>query len=111
MRGIRFSGGDDRVKHAWRQAGERAAQLLEMPAASVTNGPLLECNGNREVIADGCTGILEYSAQEIRIAARGLTLRFCGSGLSIGAMDCGCLTVCGDMHRIEFLQAAEGNGG
>jgi len=92
------------MRRPWKQAGERTAQLLELPPSSVTNGLVLECSSNREIVAEGCTGILEYTPLEIRIATRELTLRFCGSGLSIGAMDRGCLTVCGEVSSIEFLK-------
>jgi len=91
------------MKGRWKQAGEKAAHLLELPASSVTNGTILECNSNCEAIAEGCTGILEYTPREIRIATKEGTLRFCGGGLTIGAMDSGCLTVCGEIRSIEFL--------
>jgi hypothetical protein len=86
-----------------QKTATRFAHTLGLPEASVCGGLILECNANREVVADGCTGVLEYTDQVIRLSSKEMVLRFCGDDLSIGAMEQGSLLVKGNIRSIEFL--------
>ena len=97
-------GGASRMqKQKLRRAAEMLAEVLELPESSVSGGLQLECSANREVVADGCTGVLEYTDSVIRLSARDMSQRFSGEGLSIGAMEKGSLVVKGEIRSIEFL--------
>ncbi len=63
----------------------------------------MEINGNREAVVDGCSGVLEYNSQTVRIVARGRTVRFTGRGLTIRCLTADALVVAGFITSIEFL--------
>ena len=63
----------------------------------------MEINGNREAVVEGCSGVLEYNSQVVRIVARGRTVRFKGRGLTIRSLTADSLVVAGFITSIEFL--------
>lgn len=73
----------------------RTAQL-DMPTH-------MEINGNREAVVDGCSGILEYSTETVRIRTGRMTVRFCGRGLAIRSLTADALVVTGFLTGIEFV--------
>lgn len=89
-------------KDRFRCAARRLAEVLELPESSVAGGLHLECAGNREAVLDGCGGVLEYTDRLIRVSAKEVSVRFCGEGLFIGAMEKGSLVIQGKIRSIEF---------
>lgn len=63
----------------------------------------LEFNGNREVIIEGCSGILEYSEQQVRVNTPQCILRFQGRNLQICTMTQDCIILSGHIERLEFV--------
>jgi len=63
----------------------------------------MEINGNQEVIVDGCSGVLEYDTQAVRIKTGKLIVRFTGRGLVIKCLTADSLVVTGFLTGIEFL--------
>lgn len=63
----------------------------------------LEFNGNREVIIEECSGILEYSEQQVRVNTAHYILRFQGKKLQISAMTHDSIVLSGHIDRLEFL--------
>ena len=50
-----------------KRKGERLACAMQIPIASIMDLTHFEMNGNREVIVDGCKGILEYDENIIKL--------------------------------------------
>ncbi len=63
----------------------------------------MEINGNQEVIVDGCSGVLEYATEAVRIKTGKLIVRFTGRGLVIKCLTADSLVVTGFLTGIEFL--------
>ena len=63
----------------------------------------LEFNGNREVIIEECSGILEYSEQQVRVNTPRCILRFQGRNLQICTMTQDSIVLSGHLERLEFL--------
>lgn len=63
----------------------------------------MELNGNREAVVEGCSGVLEYNSQVVRILTHGRTVRFTGRGLTIRCLTADALVVAGFITAIEFL--------
>lgn len=63
----------------------------------------LEFNGNREVIIEECSGILEYSEQQVRVNTSHYILRFQGRNLQICTMTQDCIILSGHIERLEFV--------
>ncbi len=62
----------------------------------------LEMSGNREVIIEECSGILEYSEQQVRINTAQCILRFQGRNLQICTMTKDSMVLTGHIERLEF---------
>lgn len=62
----------------------------------------MEINGNQEVIVDGCSGVLEYNTDVVRIKTGKLVVRFTGRGLVIKCLTADSLVVTGYLTGIEF---------
>ncbi len=63
----------------------------------------MEINGNREVIMEGCRGVLEYDTDVVRIRTNRMTVRFTGRSLVIKCLTVDSLVVEGFITGIEFL--------
>lgn len=63
----------------------------------------MEINGNTEVIVEGCSGVLEYNTDVVRIRTRKKVVKFCGRGLAIKCLTADSLVVTGFITCIEFL--------
>ncbi|WP_419196101.1 YabP/YqfC family sporulation protein [Caproiciproducens galactitolivorans] len=63
----------------------------------------MEINGNQEVIVDGCSGVLEYDTDVVRIKTGKLIVRFTGRGLVIKCLTADSLVVAGFLTGIEFI--------
>lgn len=63
----------------------------------------MEINGNTEAVVDGCSGVLEYDTDVVRIRTGKLTVRFTGRGLVIKCLTADSLVVTGYFTGIEFL--------
>lgn len=62
----------------------------------------IEINGNREIIVEGCTGILEYDTDIVRIKMGRQIACFKGRGLIIKCLTADSLVVTGFLTGIEF---------
>lgn len=63
----------------------------------------LEFDGNQEVIIEECSGILEYTEQQIRVNTANCILRFQGKKLQVCAMTQDSIVLKGFIERVEFL--------
>ena len=53
-------------------------QTLDLPEILSPGVPHIEMQGNREIIIDGCRGILEYDEDRIKLNAGSLVISFQG---------------------------------
>ena len=66
--------------------------------------PYLEFSSNREVILDGCKGILEYQSEIIRINTNKMVVAFKGRGLNIKCLTASSVVISGYITSVEFLR-------
>lgn len=62
----------------------------------------MEINSNREAIVEGCSGVLEYDSDIVRVRTGKLTVKFQGRGLAIKCLTADSLVVTGFITGIEF---------
>lgn len=62
----------------------------------------MEINGNNEVVVEGCSGVLEYDTDVVKIKTGRLIVRFTGRGLVIKCLTADSLVVTGYLTGIEF---------
>ncbi|MDR1564389.1 MAG: YabP/YqfC family sporulation protein [Oscillospiraceae bacterium] len=87
---------------AGKKNSGRLAQAFEENITG--NTARIEFSGNREVIVEGCKGILEYDDTTIRLNLGRESVRFLGKGLSIGAMSGKIAVIEGYINSMEFLR-------
>ena len=87
-----------------RESLARAAEELELSGSVVLDLPELECSP-REVLLERHHGVLEYTDERIRVAARDMTVEIRGSELRLGAMNQGALHIRGRVAAVEFIRS------
>ncbi len=86
-----------------KNGGEKLINAMQIPLSSVMNMSRLEFNGNREVIVDGCKGILEYDENIIKINTGKMITKFSGRHLDIKCLTPDSLIIHGVIISIEFI--------
>lgn len=82
----------------------RAARALELPAEVYSGMAHLELSGNRELIVDGCRGVLEYDENVIRLNVGKYAVRVTGRGLTIRTLTADSAVVEGYVAAVEFQE-------
>ena len=80
--------------------GKGMAEKLDLPKEVVLDLPLVSMVGQVE----NHKGLLEYSAETIRIATGAGRLLLTGEGLELKQMSAACIVVKGRIFRLEFLR-------
>lgn len=65
--------------------------------------PRIEMAGNREIIIDGCKGVVEYTENNIRISLGENVLSLSGDNLLIQSFDNDVVIINGQISDIDFL--------
>ncbi len=63
----------------------------------------MEITGNREIIFEGCRGVLEYTDQSIKLNVGKYIVCFEGRGLRIRCMTECDLVICGFITEIRYI--------
>ena len=64
--------------------------------------PKIEMLGNREIIVDGCKGVVEYDEINIRLSLGECVLSLSGKDLIIKSFDNDIAVICGQICEISF---------
>ena len=83
---------------------ERRFWLWDLAKEVVLDLPLVSMVGQDEVTVENHKGLLEYSAETIRIATGAGRLLLTGEGLELKQMSAACIVVKGRIFRLEFLR-------
>jgi len=67
-----------------------------------TDMPHIEAAGNRELVIDGCKGILEYGNDCIKVDAGRVAVRVEGRCLTLTSMSGDTLVISGRICKVEF---------
>lgn len=81
---------------------EKLSDTLDIPYSSIPGISYIEITGNREVIVDGCKGILQYDEDVIKLNAGHLVIRFTGNDLTICSMQAEQALIKGQILSIDF---------
>lgn len=65
--------------------------------------PLLEVTGNKEITIEGCTGVLKYEKENIKINAKEMVISVGGRGLKLKYLSSSALVIEGTVLTIEFI--------
>lgn len=94
----KFKFKSDKPKEKWRIFGCSDMQL----EPDYVKGPHLELFGNREIIVEGCMGVLEYSDSYLKLRLPKGALTVCGGCFDIVSFEGTTITVKGKISSLEF---------
>lgn len=77
-------------------------EKLEIPEMLDSSLPHIEANGNREIIVDGCKGIVEYSQSRIKLNTGVLLVGFTGDDIEIKNYSDFQTVITGNIFSIDF---------
>ena len=75
---------------------------LDLPADTVSGYAHIEISGNRELILEGCKGVLEYTDCIIAMNTGKLTVKLCGCDMTIVSMQGSQAVIRGIITSVEF---------
>ena len=81
---------------------DKAAEILGLPQGTFKNFPSIQIRGNREIIIDGCTGLLSYSEDAMLIETRYCRIQITGRSLNLRNLSKSILAVRGFIKNVEF---------
>ncbi len=81
---------------------DSVSDVLDLPVDSVSGYAHIEMNGNKEMIIEGCRGVLEYGDTLISINTGRLTVKICGCDMSIVSMQGGQAVIKGIITGVEY---------
>lgn len=64
--------------------------------------PRIEMTGNREIIIDGCKGVVEYTENNIRLSLGECVMSLSGDSLLIQSFDNDVVIISGQISDIDF---------
>lgn len=85
-----------------RKAGIDIGEQLDIPNLARRDVPHIEAEGNREIIVDGCKGILEYAEDRIKINTGSLIICFKGTELIVKSYSEVSIVLTGNIISVEF---------
>ena len=80
----------------------KITSMLQLPAAVIAGVTHMEVSGNREVVLEGCGGIIEYTDEVVRVKTGKHITKFSGKHLEIKCIQIDSLVVQGFITMIEF---------
>ena len=81
---------------------ESIGRNLDLPQDAVSGYAHIEISGNKEVIIEGCQGVLEYGDTFISINTGKLTVKICGCELTIISMQNSQAIIRGIITGLEY---------
>lgn len=91
-----------RKKKSAKPRQSTVQQALDIPEIARRDVPHIEMQGNREVLVDGCRGVLEYTSDQIKLNAGACVIRFSGSDMTIRAYSENQTEINGEILQIDF---------
>lgn len=81
----------------------KIARALEIPTDVLKNTPHLEFSGNRELLVEGCLGILSFDTEEISFSAGKYSIKVTGKDLFIRNFTADAVLVSGILTSVQFI--------
>lgn len=75
--------GEEKPNPLKMNTAEKIADQLELPKDIVLGASVITMTGNREVIVENYSGIIEFREDSVLLQGKKVRIRVCGSGLTI----------------------------
>ena len=80
----------------------KLAKSTNIPINIIKDQTHYEFNSNKEIIVEGCKGILQYEENIVRLNMKNMITIFCGKKLSIKCLTEDSLIITGFITTVEF---------
>jgi len=80
----------------------KLAKKTDIPLNIIKDQTHYEFNSNKEIIIEGCRGILQYEENIVRLNMKNMITIFCGRKLSIKCLTEDSLIITGFITSVEF---------
>jgi len=81
---------------------DKLAEILSFPQGTFNNFPAIQIRGNREIMIDGCTGLLSYSPDDILLETKYCRINIAGRTLTLNNLTRNVLVVRGFIKNVGF---------
>lgn len=78
-------------------------KALDIPVGALSKAARMEVSGNRQVLIEGCRGIVKYDEDQIQVRTADGTVRFTGRELCMTSLNPACAVITGRLLSLEFL--------
>ncbi|MBQ8767020.1 MAG: YabP/YqfC family sporulation protein [Clostridia bacterium] len=85
------------------QKREKGKLKSKIAAEIFSDEPKIEMSGNREIIIDGCKGVIEYDENTIKLSLGKNALSISGDNLVINSFDSSVAIISGVICEIFFV--------
>lgn len=87
-----------------KERKRKSKERLHIPVPEALGPePHIEMIGNREIIIDGCKGVVEYDENLIKLNTGELVISFTGFNLLIKSFDSDVAVITGEISEIGFV--------
>ncbi len=86
-----------------KTVSEKVEKVLDMPVGALSKMARMEMSGNRQVLIEGCRGIVKYDEDQIEVRTADGTVRFTGRELCMKSLNPACAVITGRLVSVEFL--------
>ena len=84
------------------KAAEQLSSAFEIMPGTLSSGCAIQMSSNREVLIDGCRGLLEYGDEKIRVNVGNGVVQLVGRGLEIESLSYKAVVISGYILSVEF---------
>ena len=84
-------------------AKKRNGKVKNIFTEILPNEPRIEMVGNKEIIIDGCNGVIEYDENLIKLCTNTIAIGIEGQGLIINSYDNKVIIIKGQISDISFI--------
>ena len=81
---------------------KRIGRILELPQEFLEGAAHIEMAGNREIIIEGCQGIIDYNEETIKLSAGKYAILLTGQNLEIKSLLDENIIIDGTIFSLEF---------
>lgn len=81
----------------------KVEKTLDMPVGVLSKAARMEVSGNRQVLIEGCRGIVRYDEDQIEVRTADGTVRFSGRELCMTSLNPACAVITGRLLSVEFI--------
>lgn len=84
------------------KAAEQFSSAFEIMPGTLSSACGIQMSSNREVLIDGCRGLLEYGDEKIRVNVGNGVVHLVGRGLEIKSLSYKAVVISGYILSVEF---------